>query len=225
MTTDPRIVEVDGPSYRTPLTPFAGRRVGRARLRSTSLPRGYYPAEGTYGFEYIRTMRGRLTTTELQRRGSSRDSGWQTWMTDDWLHWHAMRERVVALPGDVRSVVCAGLGLGLMLHHFKRERPDIERITVVELDPDVVALIRPTLPIDPRVAIVVDDYYRFIEREDEPAPDAVLWDLAVGEKHETRDDVTKGIVLTARRWPNAYISVFGLRLNRPGRTGQEGTPR
>lgn len=187
-----RVIEIPGDGWETPLTRAPDRRVGDAQIRHSSYPRGYFRMEGFLGSELYQVTRTRLPVTELQRRhrvGGRKE--WKTWMVDDPLHWLGMEATVKALPPG--RVVVAGLGLGLMLHHMAR-RSDLTEITVVEIDPDVIELIRPTLPSDPRVAIVCQDYYRYIEKSERP--DSVLWDLAVGHEDETVHDMLRGEVLT-----------------------------
>jgi hypothetical protein len=170
-------------SWRTPLTVVPDRTIGTARLRHARKYRGVYHFEGTKGFEYYQ-VRKPFVCTYLQRRNSSQGKGWRTWMTDDPLHWIAMRSLCLRLPAG--KILCAGLGLGLMAHHLCK-RADISRLRIVELSSDVIELISPTLPQDPRIEIINDDFYSYIRRPEACDNDAVLWDLAVGNAKETID--------------------------------------
>jgi spermidine synthase len=167
--------------------------------------------EGVGGFEFYR-IKGRLPVTGLQQRGD--DGRWHTWMVDDPLHLDGMREAVADLP-DGRILV-AGLGLGLMLHHMAAQ-PRFTAITVVELNADVIALVRPTLPVDPRVTIVEGDYYAYIHTAscaDWPRVttfDGVLWDLAVGKPEQAAPEMFRGEVLTAIELPGIPLVQFGYR--------------
>lgn len=205
------LLEIDARDWRTPLTGTDERTVGHARLKADSYGRGHYRMEGTRGYEFYKVVKGRLPIMTLQRRHGR---AWKTWMVDDPLHWWGMGERVADLPAG--SVLCAGLGLGLMVHHLVR-RDDITDITVVEIDPDVIELITPTLPVDDRVRIVEADYYEYIAAlpfmwdGELPLPDSVLWDLAVGSPDQTRSDFVKGQVLTTMSLPTAHLSMFGER--------------
>lgn len=170
--------------WKTPLTKLPARTVGNARLGMHLYEPGYYRMEGVLGHELFKVER-EIVVRSLQRRGSVGGTpiagDWQEWMVDDPLHWYGMRERVMELPPG--RLWIAGLGMGLMLHHLI-DRPDVTEITVVELDADVIDLMGPTTPRDPRVTIVNDDWYAFIER-DQPKPDGVLWDLSVGKEEST----------------------------------------
>lgn len=198
------LFEIDARTWETPLTGTESRTVGRARLKHETYGRGYYRFEGTMGFEFYKVTRGRLPVTVLQRREGRR---WKIWMVDDPLHWFGMESAVMDLPSG--SVLCAGLGLGLMAHHLA-ERDDIDAITIVEWDQDVIDLISPTLPPDSRVTIVRDDFYEYIKRPD-VAPQGILWDLAVGNPAETLGDFIRVEAMAAVYQPDAHLVRFGER--------------
>lgn len=194
--------------WSTPLTGSAPRRVRRARLVNDTYS-GLYSMERIGGLDAYYTVK--LPVTYLQRRG--RD-GWHTWMTDDPVHWYGMKERVDALPGG--HVLCAGLGLGLMVRHLLA-RPDVSLVEVVEIDADVIELLTPLLPVDPRLLVIHEDYYVHIERLKRYGfiPDAVLWDLAVGEPKDTADDLRRGLVATKVTLGNIPVARFGIRRVEP----------
>jgi hypothetical protein len=203
---DVMIVEAEG--WRTPLTGVMGRR-GSVRLAQTHY-RGVYHAEGLDGAKWMYVPNW-LPVTVLQER---RD-GWQDWMVDDPLHWLGMRRTVAHLPSG--RIVCAGLGLGLMLHHIVNDRPDITEVRVIEKNPDVIDLITPTLPADPRFTIVEADFYKYTQQRADAAfdtpgePDGVLWDLAVGDGNSP--EVQKGFIMARAYvhgyWPGAELVIFG----------------
>lgn len=200
--------------WETPLAGFAGREDGGARLYHTRYTRGVYPMEGVEGHP-VYVVDKPIMITQLQLREKSggdlntdkygRD--WYTWMVDDPLHWYGMRERVRALPPG--WVVCAGLGLGLMLHHLV-QRDDISAITVVERNLDVIHLMEDIVPQDMRIGFVNDDYYEFIKYSD--TPDSVLWDLAVGGPGDTERDLLIGLALTKFHFgQETPVSRFGIK--------------
>lgn len=195
------ILDIDGGAWTTPLTAAPLDTVGDARLRRRHY-RGTYRLEAVNGFEYYRTRRW-LPVTALQIREGRR---WAIWMVDDPLHWFGMREAVEKLPAG--RILVAGLGLGLMLHHMAPE-PRFREIVVVERSPDVASLIRPTLPDDPRVRIVLDDYYDHIRAASRP--DGILWDLAVGGPAETMADFIKARALSYLAFGDVPMVQFGIR--------------
>jgi len=199
------VLEVDG-TWTTPLTAVPARRVRDARIKRGSYARGFFEMHNVGGAQYYHVNK-RIPITELQEREVG---GWKTWMVDDPLHWLGMGEKVEDLPPGV--VLVAGLGLGLMLHHMK-EQDRFTRITVVERSRSVIDLITPTLPDDPRVAIVCDDFYSYIRKlSDEKIvgpPDAILWDLAVGEQAETIWQFRVGYGNVKHYFPNVDLHMFG----------------
>lgn len=211
------LLDVYGDQWRTPLRDYAPRESGAARLVVKDQRKGYYPMEGALGFEYCRVRRAPLPVVVLERRdsdgshalrGAPAGDGWAEWMVDDPLHWYAMREAVERLqPG---RLLVAGLGLGIMLRHLVARR-DISQIVVCELDPDVISLIKPTLPDDDRVEIIEADYYEHIASVETEPPDAILWDLAVGTRDQTRDQLAIAAALTRHFLPGVPLHRFGLR--------------
>ena len=193
---------IDGRQWTTPLTHLPPTTVGTARL-SRSNYRGLYHYEGIEGFAYWQTKHW-LPVRGLQQKHGRK---WQTWMVDDPVHWNGMREAVSDLPDG--KILVAGLGLGLMLHHMAQD-PRFTAITVVEYNPDVIALIQPTLPPDPRVTIVPGDFYRYLASR-APAVDGVLWDLAVGKPHETLPAMMRGEVLVRLHLGAVPLVMFGIR--------------
>lgn len=198
------IREIDGRTWRTPVTAHAPQTVGTARLIKKHYSPGAYHLEGIGGFEYWRCKRPVPVVCLQQKPQGARR--WAEWMVDDPTHWDGMREAVEDLP-DGRIVV-AGLGLGLMLHHMADRR--FTAVTVVELNPDVVELIRPTLPNDDRVTIVVGDFYEYIASR-RGQFDAVLWDLAVGGPRKTLAESVLGRALVGFFLGAIPLRQFGTR--------------
>jgi hypothetical protein len=199
-----KILNID--KWSTPVTGKT-RTVGRARLRRLSYAGpAFFSMEGTNGYDYFFVKR-RIPVMQLQRREGDE---WRQWMVDDPLHWHGMHELVDDLPAG--RVVCAGLGLGLMVHHLCARR-DIEKVDVIEIDPDVIELIAPTLPKDARVTLIEDDFYRkLVQREITPQQyDAILWDLAVGPATLARPELQRATILKSIYAPDMKLYPFGVR--------------
>src|ERR1700760_3905927 len=84
-------------------------------------------------------------------------------------------------PPKLRSVVVGGLGMGYTLRAALDLLPPATKVTVVELNPDVVAWCRgPLAPLtdgavsDARVEVVVDDVAHFIAAAKPGSYDAIL---------------------------------------------------
>jgi hypothetical protein len=209
MTTLPLTLEINGDTWRTPLTGTGYSEHGNARLKPVTYSRSkYYRMEGTGGYEFFRVRRAKMPVMMLQRRTGN---GWRTWMVDDPLHWQGMRELVMQLPPG--RLLVAGLGLGLFAHHLL-DRPDITDVDVIEIDPDVIALVTPTLPADPRRTVIEGDYYDHIHKikDTDAVPDSILWDLAVGNQEQTGPDFFRARLLTAVYMTGVPLFQFGLRL-------------
>lgn len=211
---------IDGRTWKTPLTGVPLATVGRARLTRANY-RGTYHFEGVRGFEFYRTKKLPVTGLQVRERFPHQRPRWQTWMVDDPLHWYGMAEAVAALPPG--RIVVAGLGLGLMLHHMAAD-PRFTAIDVVERCADVVDLVRPTLPPDDRVALVVADFYGHLREkrayaDAHPAHagnsyDGILWDLAVGKPPETIAPIVYAQAMCALLLPKVPLVQFGLRRKR-----------
>jgi hypothetical protein len=191
--------------WQTPLTNIPAQTVGQARLRHIKKTRGIYHFEGMNGFEFYEVTKS-FQCAYLQRTGPR--GGWHTWMTDDPLHWTSMKLLCNRLPAG--RILCAGLGLGLMVHHLCG-RKDISQIHVIELSQDVIDLIKPTLPKDKRIKITNANFYDYIRQEQACAHDAVLWDLAVGTPAETKSDFLYAFVQVKAELPDIPLYQFGLR--------------
>lgn len=63
------------------------------------------------------------------------------------------RDHMFAVHKASGHVLINGLGIGMVLAAILRKQ-NVERVTVVEIDPDVIALVGPTYLTDPRVTII-----------------------------------------------------------------------
>lgn len=152
--------------WRTPASEYPRRSLGRARVKTAWYRPGHYECYGVNGFDYWRpTRRAYVTALEIDGK---------TWMVDDPPHWWAMQDHARHLRG---RVLCAGLGLGLMVHALDAEE-DVCEIVVVERDLDVVKLVVPQLPLG-KLRVVHGDFL-----ETSPGKlgrvDSILFDLFVG---------------------------------------------
>ncbi|MGE5599235.1 MAG: spermidine synthase, partial [Bacteroidota bacterium] len=77
----------------------------------------------------------------------------------------AMHLAAVARPSPRRALLI-GLGGGSMPRRFLRDYPSLERMDVVEIDPEVAAVARKyfLLPDDPRLRVIIEDGRIFVER-------------------------------------------------------------
>lgn len=193
-------------TWETPCTKHYPLQVsnGSASLELDYYAPGLYRMEGIKGYDQYWTDQGIPVTCLLIED--------KVWMVDDPLHWYAMGAYMeAAKPGHL---LCAGLGLGLMLWHAKR-MDKFTKITVVERNEDVAGLVWPLLPHDERFELVIDDYYDYHAAS---LPDCILWDLAVGESkdNQVRADIDRGIIMTQVLYPGVPGMVFGVRHKQNG---------
>ncbi len=144
---------------------------GSARLTVRSHRAGLYRG-GWYGVMYS-DIREKWTEVSLDLKEGRR---WVTYMSDAPVNTMTIQQDVRMFKSG--SVLLGGLGLGLHLRYLA-SRSNISRIVVAELNSDVVELVRPTLPEDPRVQIVVGDFFKVAE-ESKMEFDNLHWDCFPG---------------------------------------------
>ena len=118
-------------------------------------------------------------------------------MVDDPPHWWAMMDHAAKYRGHV---LVAGLGLGLIVHALAANQ-QVERITVVEREPDVIAAVAPHLPGE-KLRIVEGDFFNY-HRDFEP--EGVFFDLFVGNGHELMQNAVSMSFALRRRFPAAEV--------------------
>jgi hypothetical protein len=196
-------------SWLTPATAYAVAKLGRASIERRPYTRGLYETYGVRGIDYVEVARGdRLPITVLKIAGS-------VVMVDDPAHWWSIQDTAAELRG---RVLVGGLGLGLILHALARN-PDIERVTVVERDADVIALMTPNLPRALDIEVVLDDFLEYVESR--PSFDSAFVDLWVTHGYEDtiRTLVEKVVPLAVR-----VLTCTGARMHTLGFVGSEALP-
>lgn len=175
--------------WRSPASEYPRQRHGRARVRTGWYEPAYYACYLQRGYQYFLAER-RLYITTLQIDG-------ETWMVDDPPHWWAMEEHARHYHGHV---LCAGLGLGLMVHALAAY-PAVERITVIERERDVIDLIEPLLP-PGKLTVIEGDFHEVMPRDLDPV-DGVLYDLFVGNAFRLLGEAMTVMATMLDRWATA----------------------
>lgn len=179
--------------WRSPASEYPRARVGSARIATSWYYPGVYHAHMTRGYEYfVATKRLYITTLKIYGK---------TWMVDDPPHWWAMEDHAKAFEGHV---VCAGLGLGLMVHAMDANQK-IDRITVVERNQDVIELVEPLIP-HRKLEIINSDWWGFNPTTISPI-DGVLFDLFVGDAHNLFGTAVQATMDAYQRWNNLDLNV------------------
>lgn len=142
--------------WQTPASLYLNNKIGNARIIHSYYDKGFYNNYNVNGHDYFRVTKP-ISITELQLK---EDSSWKTWMVDDPPHWWSMQNYSRNSYGNV---LVAGLGLGLVTHELLNN-VDVNLITVIEINKDVINLISPLLPEPENVKfeIINEDFYNFI---------------------------------------------------------------
>jgi spermidine synthase len=120
--------------------------------------------------------------------------------TDEYRYHEALVHPAMMLANNPRRVLVLGGGDGLALREILKY-PSVERVTLVDLDPDMTRL-SSRFPLlaklnqqsfdDPRVQVINEDAFIWVERATEPAYDAAIVDFpdpntfALGKLYTTR---------------------------------------
>jgi spermidine synthase len=163
--------------------------------------------------DFLITIDGRVLMTSQARR------------SEQALATLALRERP---PRMLRSVVVGGLGMGYTLRAALDLLPAETRVTVVELNPEVVQWCRGPLTVltgsaitDPRVTVVIADVADFIGAAARGSHDAILLDLYEGPHAATQrpNDPLYGPAALARAHaalaPGGVFAVWSEEPDRP----------
>lgn len=193
--------------WHTPATDYPEAEVGGYRIHRGRYARGVYRYWGLDGYLIFKVRKPILVTNLQQRRGKH----WYGWMIDDPPQQRAMEIYAMHAHGKVLMV---GLGLGLYLHELAKNKK-VEKITVVEISPEVVLLVEPYLPILPEFTFLLADFFEFI-RYDTEQWDTILIDLWVSHSAEDKMEILYHRILPlipvlAQKYPKAEITFHGFQ--------------
>ncbi len=202
-------------NWKTPATDYPEKEFGSARIVKGKYTKGYYHNYGVGGYEYFEIGKS-IPVVSLEIKDNDRDGSigeWKTWMVDDPPHWWSMKNYA---DGSSGRVLVAGLGLGLVTGELLKN-VDVDSITVVERNKDVIGLIRPFLPdaIDVEFSIVNKDFFDFInEVGNDKEFDRIIVDIWVtGSIEETlrvlNDEVRPFSYYMRKLFPDASMVFHG----------------
>lgn len=139
--------------------------------------------------------------TELLIRG-------ETWMSDDPYNWNGLDALVSGFKG---RVLCIGLGLGLV-QHILAKKPEVTKVTTIEVNKDVVAMMASNMPTDQRIQF--GDFWLFDEFD---KFDCVVVDIWVsnentphGERKKIAMTMQAAIQLIEQQNPKAIVKLWGM---------------
>lgn len=174
-------------SWKTPATAIPEQERGNYRIiKRTVKPGTAWPMCKTLGYDYCVFMREAVLTLLQEKVGDK----WRDWMVDSPYEWYAMGEYSMRANGP--RILVGGLGLGLILHHLTLRR-DIEEITVVEISEDVIHMVSPYIPKDPRIKIIHGDIYSVIPQFASRGEkfDTIIIDIWAGRDYEFVEEFMK----------------------------------
>ena len=111
------------------------------------------------------------------------------WMNDQPQEVWQMREPLAEAYGNV---LVGGLGLGVISHLLSLE-PDVDQVTTVELDPNIIKLVQPHIDAD---CVYQNDLFEFVKTIEAGEYDYALFDVW----QMTGQTVWANMVVPLRRW-------------------------
>jgi len=191
--------------WQTPATNYEEREAGDFRLKLSKYGRSnMYPYWGMDGYLFFKCMKT-IPVMLLQQKVNGK---WKQWMVDDPPNYRAMQIYCKAAEG---RVLCAGLGLGLMLHELEKNRK-VTQVVTVERSQEVIDLVWGYCPNG--ATLVVGDFWEFAGGNDEQW-DMILADLWVSRSKQDKVRLLYEIIPLAiqlkTKWPNAKLVIHGFQ--------------
>lgn len=198
--------------WHTPATDYPEKQVGSARIKHGFYNYGYFNNYGVRGYKYFEVTK-QIPVTSLEIK-DEKSKIWHTWMVDDPPHLWSMQDYA---RNSIGKVLVAGLGLGLVAHELL-SNIDVDSITVIERNKDVIDLISPLLPKAEGVKfqIINKDFYDFIHESEEDF-DRIIVDLwTSGSIEETKrilhEEVVPFSYYLKIKYPDASIVFHGFKI-------------
>jgi hypothetical protein len=193
--------------WHTPATDYPEKQINSARIRHGFYNYGYFHNYEVRGYKFFEVTK-QIAVTSLEIK---KDKTWETWMVDDPPHWWSMQDYA---RDSIGRVLVVGLGLGLIIHGLV-DNIDIDSITVIERNKDVIDLISPLLPEakDVDFKIINMNFYDFIHESEEEFDRLIVDMWTSGSKEETekilREEVEPLAVYLKIKYPDASATFHG----------------
>jgi hypothetical protein len=207
---DDEIIKIS--KWETPATDYPEKQIGSARIVHGFYNYGYFHNYEVRGYKFFEVTK-QIPVTSLEIK-DEKAKNWVTWMVDDPPHWWSMQDYA---RNSVGRVLVAGLGLGLVTHELL-DNVDVDSITVVERNKDVIDLISPLLPRAEGVKfqIINKDFYDFIHESEEDF-DRIIVDLwTSGSLEETKrilhEEVLPFSYYLKIKYPDASMVFHGFKI-------------
>jgi hypothetical protein len=182
---------------------YPQKKVRSAEIAHINYDHGHYLMEMVNGYSaYYLYKKSKITSLKING---------ETVMVDDPLHWYGMMGLAKECKG---KVFVAGLGLGIILHHLVKNK-DVTQIDVLEINPDVIELVKPLIPEDLRINIIEGDAFKWADTHYDY--DTFVFDLWVktgeiwSENLPSKNDVMLAMVYAKTHNPGAKVYIWGER--------------
>ena len=208
---DNEVIKIN--KWKTPATDYPERQVNSAKIVHGFYNYGYFHNYGVRGYKYFEVTK-QIPVTSLEIK-DDKSKIWWTWMVDDPPHFWSMQDYA---RNSIGRVLVAGLGLGLVTHELL-DNVDVDSITIVEKNKDVIDLISPLLPKaeDVKFQIINKDFYDFVHDSEEDF-DRIIVDLwTSGSLEETKkildEEVLPFSYYLKIKYPDASIVFHGFKID------------
>ncbi len=209
---DNQVIKIS--EWKTPATDYPEKQIDSARIRHGFYGHGYFNNYGVRGYKYFDVTK-QIPVTSLELK-NEKSKIWETWMVDDPPHFWSMQDYA---RNSIGRVLVAGLGLGLVAHELLNNI-DVDSITIIEKNKDVIDLIYPLLPKaeDVKFQIINKDFYDFIHESEEEYFDRIIVDIwTSGSIEETKkileEDVKPLAYYLKLRYPDSSIVFHGFGIS------------
>jgi len=155
----------------------------KIRIKRKLMPKGKTLDMGdVFGYEQVIFLRD-VWITVLEEYGYIEPCKWQVWMSDSPMEYYAMWELNARIKPS--RILIGGLGLGI-LTNIVANRKDITRLTVVELSPTIIEMIKPYIPT--WVEIVNDNFIDYFRRawQNRVQFDTIIVDIFSGNRFKDK---------------------------------------
>lgn len=155
--------------WTTPVTPIPACSSGRFHIIKRKVPAGLSFETGNAGGISEVLFTKEVVFTQLKDNPEKKAT---PWMSDSPMEYFKSVDLVTRTKGG--RVLVGGLGLGLITH-LLANREDITEIVVVEIEPDVIKLVKDYLP--SKVKIIEGDFLNVLVKTEGEHFDTIIADI------------------------------------------------
>jgi len=171
-------------NWKTSASKIPQQSIGKYHIVKRKIERGAtLPMNGVLGYDEALFVEDTIITVlrEGERNGKDSES---VWMSDSPYEYYSMWELATRVYRE--KVLIGGLGLGILANILSL-RKDIKQITVVEISPEIIKMVKPYLP--KRIEVIQGDFIRKMqefESEDKKF-DTIIADIWMSTDEESKE--------------------------------------